>query len=64
MDLTVAPEGEAPWAGLEDLKKNWRVDRVFDPGANDAIRVEGYRQWKRAVERARGWIVKWDSRKE
>ncbi len=45
------------WKSLDELKQNWGVDRVFDPRWDDARRAESYRGWKRAVERAKGWLV-------
>ena len=44
------------WESLDDLRKNWGIDRVFEPHWDDARREEGYAGWKRAVERARGWV--------
>ena len=44
------------WESLDDLRKNWGIDRVFKPQWDDARREEGYAGWKRAVERARGWV--------
>ena len=44
------------WESLDDLRKNWGIDRVFKPQWGEARREEGYAGWKRAVERARGWV--------
>jgi glycerol kinase len=44
------------WKSLDELKQNWDVDRVFEPQWDTARRAEGYRGWKRAVERAKGWL--------
>lgn len=43
------------WTGLEELRANWGVDRVFEPRWDEARREESYAGWKRAVERSRGW---------
>ncbi|MBI4786539.1 MAG: glycerol kinase GlpK [Chloroflexi bacterium] len=43
------------WKSLEELKQNWGVDRIFEPQWDAERREEGYRGWKRAVERAKGW---------
>jgi glycerol kinase len=43
------------WNGLDELRANWGVDREFFPGWNEARREAGYRGWKKAVERTRGW---------
>lgn len=37
------------------IATQWRSDRVFEPSWNETQRAEGVAQWKRAVERARGW---------
>ncbi|MBN1979268.1 MAG: glycerol kinase GlpK [Anaerolineae bacterium] len=44
------------WAGLDELRANWGVDRVFEPHWDAARREEAYAGWKRAVERSRGWM--------
>ena len=50
--------GVAKVAGAIGLiyKQNWGVDRVFEPNLDAARREEGYRGWKKAVERAKGWL--------
>ena len=43
------------WKDLEDIRKNWDVDREFTPGISEedtAIRVKG---WKKAVACAKMW---------
>jgi glycerol kinase len=44
------------WANLEELRHNWGVERTFEPHWSEAERTAGYHGWKRAVERAKGWI--------
>ncbi len=44
------------WAGTDDLRANWQADRTFVPSWDDAERARGYRGWKRAVVRSRGWV--------
>ena len=44
------------WQSVDDLRANWGVDHVFKPQWDEARREEGYTGWKRAVERARGWM--------
>ena len=44
------------WKSLEELRQNWGVDRVFEPQWDAARRAEGYRGWKRAVERSKNWL--------
>jgi glycerol kinase len=43
------------WSGLDELRANWGVDREFSPVWDEGRRAEGYRGWKKAVERTRGW---------
>src|SRR5882724_12495741 len=44
------------WSGTEEIASLWRVERRFEPqmaaGKRDALVAE----WKRAVERAKGWV--------
>jgi glycerol kinase len=44
------------WGSLEEIKKQWKVDRTFHPQMDKTRKKEMIRQWKRAVERSRGWI--------
>ncbi len=44
------------WKSLDELRKNWSVDRVFEPQWDQSRREEGYTGWKRAVDRAKNWI--------
>ena len=46
------------WAGFDELRANWGVDRVFKPQWDEARREETYAGWKRAVEHTRGWMQK------
>ena len=39
-----------------DLGGRWRLQREFTPAMSSAAREAGYAGWRRAVERARGWI--------
>jgi glycerol kinase len=43
------------WHGLEDVARNWALDREFAPGMAAGEREALYRKWRRAVERAREW---------
>jgi glycerol kinase len=40
------------WSSPAELAASWRLDRRFEPGARDE---EAYAQWRRAVQRSRGW---------
>jgi glycerol kinase len=44
------------WSGLDELRANWRADRTWEPTWSDDRREAGYTTWKRAVEKARGWL--------
>jgi len=39
-----------------DLASRWRLERRFAPSAEAGVRAAGYAGWRRAVERARGWL--------
>ena len=43
------------WSGLDDISRNWAMDREFAPTMAADTRTRLYRGWQRAVERARGW---------
>lgn len=44
------------WKSLDELRQNWGVDKIFEPTWDAARRAEGYAGWKKAVERAKGWL--------
>jgi len=44
------------WRNLGELRHNWSAERSFEPRWDEARRAQGYKGWKRAVERAKGWI--------
>jgi len=43
------------WSGPDDLRAKRRGDTRFEPGMTSEQAAERRRQWKRAVERSRGW---------
>ncbi len=43
------------WRNLDDVRKNWRVEKVFRPRMDPRKRERLYRGWKAAVKRALGW---------
>ncbi|MFM9882868.1 MAG: glycerol kinase GlpK [Burkholderiales bacterium] len=45
------------WTGAEEIARGWRKTAVFDPkmGADERASLLG--DWRRAVERARGWAT-------
>jgi len=44
------------WNNLDDLRKNWGIDRTFEPTWDEERRERGYKGWKKAVERTRNWV--------
>lgn len=44
------------WRGVDDLRSNWAADRSWSPTWSVDQREEGYRNWKKAVQRTLGWI--------
>jgi glycerol kinase len=46
------------WSTLDELRKNWQVDKVFEPKWSDDQRQQGLAGWKKAVQRTLGWVEK------
>ena len=46
------------WKNTADVTKNWALDKEFKPKMKAADRKKAYDGWKRAVERAKGWVEK------
>ena len=44
------------WDGLEDLRKNWAVEKIWDPKMTEEVRAAGYKGWKKAVQRTLDWV--------
>jgi glycerol kinase len=44
------------WDNLDELKKNWRIDKKFEPKWDEQKREQGYKGWRKAVERTRDWL--------
>ena len=44
------------WRDLEDLRRNWEVERTFEPEWTDERRSAKWAGWTKAVARAKGWI--------
>jgi len=51
----VAGLGAGVWSSKEELRETWRLDRRFEPKAERGAADAAHRQWRRAVERAKGW---------
>ncbi len=43
------------WSSEEELTKLWAIDRTFEPTFSADQREALYADWKKAVERSRGW---------
>ena len=43
------------WSGIEDIQRNWAVDRQFTAGISDADRQARIRGWKKAVRCSANW---------
>ena len=48
--------GVGLWKDVEQVARNWRLDRRFEPAMSVERRQELYDGWRRAVERSRGWV--------
>jgi glycerol kinase len=44
------------WADLEELRRNWRADRTWQPGMDEERRGRLYRGWQKAVTRTLDWV--------
>ncbi len=44
------------WRGLDDLRRNWRADKVWKPSPDDTLRTKNLRMWKKAVSRTFDWF--------
>jgi glycerol kinase len=45
------------WQSQEELARNWKVDRRFEPNMSRDEADARMRQWSQAVDRARGWTA-------
>ncbi len=43
------------WSGREELRRNWSVDHIWQPGMDAIARDAACRQWRKAVERTFDW---------
>ncbi|MFP5334700.1 MAG: FGGY family carbohydrate kinase [Actinomycetes bacterium] len=46
--------GTGVWSSTAELAATWRLDKRFEPGARDE---DGYRRWRVAVARSKGWAA-------
>jgi len=45
------------WKDLDDIRRNWVLDREFKPAFDRTRREALYDGWRNAVDRARGWAT-------
>jgi glycerol kinase len=43
------------WVSLEDVAHHWQMEKRYDPQMDSEKRNQLYDDWKKAVDRARGW---------
>ncbi|MDN5352062.1 MAG: glycerol kinase [Clostridiales bacterium] len=43
------------WKSQDEIVQNWAVNRIFKPEMDAVTRIEKYKNWVRAVERAKNW---------
>ena len=43
------------WSGTEEISRQWRAERCFEPQTSPDARAAKLARWHKAVERARGW---------
>ena len=44
------------WDSIEEVTEFWRVEKAFEPSISESQRQEQIGMWKRAIERAGGWL--------
>ena len=44
------------WNSKDEMKKNWQVDKTWQPEPTSTAKTELYAQWKKAVTRTFDWI--------
>jgi glycerol kinase len=44
------------WNNVDDLRKNWQMDKTWEPKMDAAKRQELYKGWLKAVERTFEWV--------
>ncbi len=49
--------GAGVWRSLDDVDRRWALERRFEPRLDETTRAARYDGWRRAVERAKAWVV-------
>ncbi len=44
------------WKTKEEMKRNWQVDKIWQPDPDSPAATELYREWKKAVTRTFNWV--------
>ncbi len=44
------------WDNVDDLRKNWLMDKTWEPAMDADTRAEMYNGWLKAVERTFDWV--------
>ena len=44
------------WSSTDEMKKNWKIDKTWEPDPSSKAHTEMYIQWKKAVTRTFDWI--------
>ncbi|WP_456095776.1 glycerol kinase GlpK [Peptostreptococcus sp.] len=48
------------WKDLDEISKDFSIDRTFKPQMSQEKRTKNYKYWKKAIERSMGWLDKED----
>ncbi len=43
------------WQGLDELRRNWSMDKTWQPAMDTTVREQYCRQWQKAVEKTFNW---------
>jgi glycerol kinase len=44
------------WDGLDELKRKWQADKLWEPAMPEEERAQRYRGWLKAVQRSMHWL--------
>ena len=44
------------WVGLDELRRNWKEDKTWQPTGDSEVIEKYYREWKKAVDRTFNWV--------
>jgi len=45
------------WDNIDELREKWTVDKRYIPSIDETVRSNLIKNWKRAVDRAKGWLI-------